>query len=136
MGWWWWWLLSSSLAFHKRVCESERSYSPPPPPSNYQCLTFTLAAKEEEGIRREREQEKTVPVFARNENLMTCRENNNGNEYISKALNPPVSNLHRAQSAVHVQLKLSKLHIRLKPNKERNQRRQNTTTTKKKKKES
>ena len=48
----------------------------------------------------------------------------NNNEYISRALNPSVSNLPKAQSAVHVQLKLSKLHIQLKPSKQRNQRRQ------------
>ena len=45
-------------------------------------------------------------------------------QYISRALNPSVSNLPEAQSAVHVQLKLSKLHIQLKPSKQRNQRRQ------------
>ena len=33
---------------------------------------------------------------------------NNNNEYTSRALNPSVSNLHEAQSAVHVQLKPSK----------------------------
>ena len=42
-------------------------------------------------------------------------------KYISKALNPSVSNLHDAASAVSLQLKLSKLHIQLKPSKERNQ---------------
>ena len=39
-------------------------------------------------------------------------------KYISKALNPSVSNLHEAQSTVHVYLKLNKQHIQLKPNKE------------------
>ena len=39
-----------------------------------------------------------------------CRFNNKKKKkYISKALNPSVSNLHEAQSAVHVQLKLSNL---------------------------
>ena len=31
---------------------------------------------------------------------------NNNNKYISRALNPSVSNLHVAQNAVHVQLKM------------------------------
>ena len=47
--------------------------------------------------------------------------NNNNYKYISRALNPPMSNLHEAQSAVHVQLKLSKLHIQSKLSKQRNQ---------------
>ena len=47
--------------------------------------------------------------------------NNNNNNNISKAINPSVNNLHEAQNAVHVQLKLSKLHIQLKPSKQRNQ---------------
>ena len=47
--------------------------------------------------------------------------NNNNNNYISRALNPSVSNQLETQSAVHVQLKLSKLHVQLKPNKQRNQ---------------
>ena len=34
-----------------------------------------------------------------------------------------MSNLHEAQGAVHVQLKLSKLHIQLKSSTQRNQRR-------------
>ena len=38
-----------------------------------------------------------------------------------KELNPSVSNLCDAQSTVHVQLKLSKLHIQLKPSEQRNQ---------------
>ena len=42
------------------------------------------------------------------------------NEYIPKALNPPMCDLHVAQSVVHVQLK---------PSKERNQRRQKKPTT-------
>ena len=33
--------------------------------------------------------------------------NNNNNNNISKAINPSVNNLHEAQNAVHVQLKLS-----------------------------
>ena len=37
-----------------------------------------------------------------------------------------MSNLPEAQSAVRVHLKLSKLHIQLKPSKQRNQRRQKT----------
>ena len=41
--------------------------------------------------------------------------NNNNNKYISKALNPSVNNLCEVQSAVHVPLKLIKLHIQLKP---------------------
>ena len=45
--------------------------------------------------------------------------NNNNNKYISRALTPSVSNLPEAQSAVHVQLKLSK---------QRNQRRQENKT--------
>ena len=45
---------------------------------------------------------------------------------ISKALNPSVSNLHEARGAVYVQLEISKLHIQLKPSKQRNQRRQKT----------
>ena len=56
--------------------------------------------------------------------------NNNNKKYISRALNPSVSNLTEAQSAVHVQLKLSKLHIQLKPRKQRNQRRQKTKQNK------
>ena len=47
--------------------------------------------------------------------------NDSNNKYISRALNPSVSNLPEAQSAVHVQLQLSK---------QRNQRRQKTTTNK------
>ena len=35
----------------------------------------------------------------------------NSNKYISRALNPSVSKLPKAQSAVHVQLKLSKLYL-------------------------
>ena len=38
-------------------------------------------------------------------------------KYISTVLNPPESNLHEAQSGVHVQLNLSKLIIQLKPGK-------------------
>ena len=45
----------------------------------------------------------------------------NNNKYISWALNPSVSNLHEAQSAVRVQLKLSKLHIQLKLSKQKTQ---------------
>ena len=45
------------------------------------------------------------------------------NKYISRALNPSVSNQPEAQSAVHVQFKLSKLHIQFKASKQRNQRR-------------
>ena len=52
--------------------------------------------------------------------------NNNNNEYISRELNPSVSNQPEDQGAVHVQLKLSKLHIQLKPSKQRNQRRRKT----------
>ena len=44
--------------------------------------------------------------------------NNNNNEYISRELNPSVSNQPEDQGAVHVQLKLSKLHIQLKPSKQ------------------
>ena len=51
-------------------------------------------------------------------------KNNDNNKYISRALNPSVSNLPDAQNTVHVQFKLSKLHIQLKPSKQRNQRRQ------------
>ena len=36
---------------------------------------------------------------------------NNDNNYISRVLNPSVSSQPEAQSAVHFQLKLSKLHI-------------------------
>ena len=50
--------------------------------------------------------------------------NKNNNKCISRALNPSVSNQPEAQSAVYVQLKLSKLHTQLKPSKQRNQRRQ------------
>ena len=60
------------------------------------------------------------------QHVATCKDfnnNNNNNKYIPRALNPSVSNLHEAQSAVHGHLKLSKLHIQLKPNKQRNQRR-------------
>ena len=55
----------------------------------------------------------------------------NNNKYISRALNPSVSNLPEAQSAVHIQLKLSKLHIQLKPSKQRNQRCQENKKQKK-----
>ena len=48
-------------------------------------------------------------------------DNNNNNKYISRALNPSVSNQPEAESAVHVQVKMSKLHIQLKPSKQRNQ---------------
>ena len=48
-------------------------------------------------------------------------DDNNNNKYISGALNPSASSLPEAQSAVHVQLKLSKLHIQLKPSKQGNQ---------------
>ena len=51
--------------------------------------------------------------------------NNNNNNNISKAINPSVNNLHEAQNAVHVQLKLSQLHTQWKPSKQKNQRRQN-----------
>ena len=44
------------------------------------------------------------------------------NKYISRALNPSVSNQPEAQSAVHVQLRLSKVHVQLKLSKQRNQR--------------
>ena len=50
--------------------------------------------------------------------------NNNNNKYISRVLNPSVSNLHEAQSTVHVQLKLRKPHTQSKSSKQRNQRRQ------------
>ena len=43
-----------------------------------------------------------------------CGTRNNINKYISRALNPSVSNLPEVQSAVHAQLKLSKLHVQLK----------------------
>ena len=58
--------------------------------------------------------------------------NNNNNKYISRAPNLSVSNQAEAQSAVHAQLELSKLHSQLKPSKQRNKRRQKkkTTTTK------
>ena len=52
------------------------------------------------------------------------------NKYISSALNPSVSNQPEAQSAVHVQFKLSKLHIQLKPSKQRNQRHPKTRKNK------
>ena len=42
-----------------------------------------------------------------------------------------MSNLHEAQSAVHVQLKLSKLHIQVKPNKQRRQKNEKQTNEKK-----
>ena len=68
-------------------------------------------------------------VSKRERESTTCHENRtttNNDKYISRALNPSVSNQPEAQSAVHVQLKLSKLHIQLKPSKQRNQRRQKT----------
>ena len=43
--------------------------------------------------------------------LSKAEYNNNNNKYISRVLNPSVSNQPEAQSAVHVQLKLSKLHF-------------------------
>ena len=46
-------------------------------------------------------------------------------------LNPSVSNQPEAQSAVHVQLKLSKLHIQLKPSKQRNQQHKKKKNTSK-----
>ena len=46
--------------------------------------------------------------------------NNNKYKYIFRALNPSMSNQPEAQNAAHVQLKLSKLHIQLKPSKQRN----------------
>ena len=58
--------------------------------------------------------------------------NNNNNKYISRALNPFVSNQPEAESAVHVQLKLTKPHIQLKPSKQRNQRRKKKSTQKNK----
>ena len=51
---------------------------------------------------------------------VTCHLHFN-NKYICKVLNPPVSNLDEAQSAVHFQWKLSKQHIQLKLSKQRNQ---------------
>ena len=42
-------------------------------------------------------------------------DNNNNNKYISKALNPSISDLHEPQSTIQVQLK---------PSKQRNQRHQ------------
>ena len=46
--------------------------------------------------------------------------NNDNNKYIFRELNPSVRNQPEVQSAVHVQSKLSKLHIQLKPSKQRN----------------
>ena len=57
-------------------------------------------------------------------------DDNNNDKYISRAVNPSVGNLPEAQSAVHVQLKLSNLHIQLKPSKQRNQRLQETKNNK------
>ena len=45
---------------------------------------------------------------------MVVIDNNNNNKYISRALNPSVSNLREAQSAAQVQLKLSKVHYSIK----------------------
>ena len=61
--------------------------------------------------------------------MIAVINNNNNNKYISRALNPAVSNQPGAQSAVHVQWKLCKLHIQLKPSKQRNQRRQKNKQT-------
>ena len=58
--------------------------------------------------------------------MWTYNNNNSNNKYISKALNPSVSNQPEAQSALLVPLKLSKLRNQLKPNKQRNQQRQKT----------
>ena len=44
-------------------------------------------------------------VFMYTENLHNKNNNDNNNKYMSRALNPSVSNLHEAQSAVRVQLK-------------------------------
>ena len=65
-----------------------------------------------------------VIVFFLSVFFATISSSVNNNNNISKALNPSVSNLHEAESAVRVQLKLSKQHIQLKPSKQRNQRRQ------------
>ena len=46
--------------------------------------------------------------------MWTYNNNNSNNKYISKALNPSVSNQPEAQSAVHVQSKLNKLHHSIK----------------------
>ena len=50
--------------------------------------------------------------------------------HICRELNPSVNNQPEAQSTVHVQLKLSKLHIQLKPSKQRNKQRQQTNKQK------
>ena len=47
-------------------------------------------------------------------------------------MNPSVSNQPAAQSAVHVQLKLSKVHIQRKPRKQRNQQKISKQTNKQK----
>ena len=60
----------------------------------------------------------------------------NSNKYISRALNPSVRKLPEAPSAVHVQPKLRKLHIQLKPSKQWNQRLQKNKTKKNKTKKS
>ena len=54
-----------------------------------------------------------MPICTNDNDNNDDDDNNNNYEYIARALNPSVSNLPEAQSAVNVQLKLSILHIQL-----------------------
>ena len=61
--------------------------------------------------------EHSPKILASEETATTTSSNNN--KYISRALNPSVSNLPEAQSSVHVQLKLGKLAMGLMETEER-----------------
>ena len=96
----------------RSTVETRSPLHPYPPPRS---LFYT------EGRLKSLESTKTSGAW---QALRFNNKNSDNNKYISKALNPSVSNLHEAQSAVNVQLKLSKLYIQVKTSKQRNQRRQ------------